>query len=177
MFRAWPGCRIRPCSLRSKTLASDPGLCAPRAPDNFERFYVKQNERVQQLTKQFTKQVPMVTQEHRDGAKKLLEKHIAFEEAKDRSIKNELHGLAKDVGSFVHNAVRGNKSVWFGGIGGGTGRSSQIKCFFCGKHCSDKWTNAKDGKWYGEDHLQYAGLKKAQLKRERLCLFSKATKK
>lgn len=133
----------------------------------------KKQQRIHALKKQFRKQLPKVEQSHIEGAKKLLEQHKKFEESKDRSIKNEMRGLAKDVGNYVYNATHGVGQLF---NGYGNGKVRQLICHFCGEHCSDKWTNAKDGKWYGNDHVQFAGLSDEQQEKERACLSSKVAK-
>lgn len=130
---------------------------------------MKQNERVNYLKKVLKKQTPKVTQEHIEGGKKMLEKVIKFDEEKERSHRNEIRGLAEDVGSFVHNAVHGVGELFHG-----YGEGKKHLCSIC---LENAIFNTMDGRWYCSEHRWFGNLKTEQQEKERTCLFLKAEAK
>jgi len=105
------------------------------------------------------KNPPKVTQEHRDGAKKLLEQHKANEAEKDRDIRREVKDFSKDLAGFVHTHLNGVGEL-FHGIGDG----KKVDCSHCGNHSSQMY-NMNDGKWYCHEHRWLGDLNDEERKR------------
>ncbi len=100
-------------------------------------------------------------QEHKDGAKKLLENHKAIEAEKDKDIKREIKDFSKDLSGFVHNHLNG-VGEYFHGIGEG----KKVNCKLCDRHESTMYY-CKDGKWYCPEHRWFGNLTKEQKDNER----------
>ncbi len=107
----------------------------------------------------------------REMAKKEKARQQSAEESADKYIANEVKEMAKDVAEHFHTRCTIRQKF----SGYGKGKVSKLKCHFCGEHCSDEWTNAKNGKWYGKEHVQFARLTRADQKRERVCLLQRKT--
>lgn len=119
------------------------------------------------------KNPPIITQEHRDGAKQLLKQHEKNETKKDEEIKGELKDFSRDLAGFVHNHTQGVGKIFHGfGVG------KKVICRFpsCQKHES-QMHNMNDGKWYCQEHRWFGNLTEQQKRKERLCLLTKQKKK
>lgn len=122
---------------------------------------------------QLKKNPPKITQEHHDGAKKLLEQNKKFYESKDRTLANERKAFAKDVGDWTHNQIKGVGKLFHG-----FGEGKKTLCAFpgCGKH-EGQMFNMNDGQWYDSEHRWFGNLTQEQQERERSqCLSTKQTR-
>ena len=120
------------------------------------------------------KNPPRVTKAHLDEARKSAEREKRRQEKIDDDIRKEVSDIAKDIGSYTYGVMTGCENSGVRKFHGfGDGKVKGLKCAFCGEHCSDVW-HYIDGKWYGSEHKQFAGLPAEE--RERLCLSLKVTK-
>jgi hypothetical protein len=109
------------------------------------------------------KNPPVVTEADMAEGRRLLGEHKKNEDRKDRDIKTEIGAVAHDVSGYIRNQLSGIGQL-FNGFG--EGKIREVKCHFCGEHCSGEW-HFVDGNWYGKEHKQFASLSDAEQEKER----------
>ena len=145
--------------------SGNPGWRAPAGRVPIKHMLTREDKRIaHQRINQLRRNPPKVTQEHKDGARKMFQKHKEYEAEKDRDIAREQKAFSKDLAGYVYNHINGVGSV-FHGVG--DGRVKEITCNFpgCGKHESTMY-NSKDGKWYDSEHRWFGNLTEEQKQKE-----------